>query len=351
MIKPLNSLSRFSRQTLPLSRHSIMRSFMSSSSSSIASVSNSLSDLASLASRLAKPKVIFVLGGPGAGKGTQCELLSRDFGLTHLSAGELLRAERQSGSKNGQLIESYLKEGKIVPVEISLSLLKREILSNPQCYRYLIDGFPRNFDNLHGWMQAMPSVCDVESIMFIDCPEEQLEKRILSRGLTSNRSDDNIQTVKKRFVTYHADTLSVIEHLRSTPSSTTSSYRFISIAGEGDKEQVYSSFKSTISTFLEEDLRTLHGMIGGVVMSRTAADRSVEDVLSRFGVHSDMIQREKQILANQEDSCQYPSTIVIPPSVDATLRAKQTYPLKSGGGVVEREWVLEKGGWRLVSVK
>ncbi|RYY89685.1 hypothetical protein EON63_00190, partial [archaeon] len=211
--------------------------------------------------------------GPGAGKGTQCELLSRDFGLIHLSAGELLRSERQSGSKNGQLIENYLREGKIVPVEISLSLLKREILSNAQCYRYLIDGFPRNFDNLSGWIQTMPSVCDVECIMFIDCPEEQLEARILSRGLTSNRSDDNIQTVKKRFVTYHADTLPVIQHLSHShthtasspsPSQSPSPYKFISIAGEGDKENVYASFKSTFMSFLSEDLELLHLLIGEV---------------------------------------------------------------------------------------
>jgi len=87
--------------------------------------------------------------GPGAGKGTQCEKLSQEFGISHLSAGELLRQERIKPTANGQLIDEYLREGKIVPVEISLNLLKNEIYSLAAS-RYLIDGFPRNWDNLNG---------------------------------------------------------------------------------------------------------------------------------------------------------------------------------------------------------
>lgn len=87
--------------------------------------------------------------GPGAGKGTQCEKLSKEFGISHLSAGELLRQERIKPTANGQLIDEYLREGKIVPVEISLNLLKNEIYSLAAS-RYLIDGFPRNWDNLNG---------------------------------------------------------------------------------------------------------------------------------------------------------------------------------------------------------
>ncbi|XP_015256668.1 PREDICTED: UMP-CMP kinase-like [Cyprinodon variegatus] len=73
-----------------------------------------------------KPKVIFVLGGPGAGKGTQCSKIVEAYSYTHLSAGDLLRAERgREGSEYGQLIDTYIKEGKIVPVEITISLLRK----------------------------------------------------------------------------------------------------------------------------------------------------------------------------------------------------------------------------------
>lgn len=90
-----------------------------------------------------KQKVIFVLGGPGSGKGTQCSKLSSEFGFVHLSAGELLRSERKSGSNIGQEIENYLKEGRIVPVEMSLGLIKRELESRKDGEVFLIDGFPR----------------------------------------------------------------------------------------------------------------------------------------------------------------------------------------------------------------
>ena len=72
-----------------------------------------------------KPQVIFVLGGPGAGKGTQCGLMVEKYGFVHLSAGDLLRAERDSGSKNGALIQGYISEGKIVPVRAFIHVVQR----------------------------------------------------------------------------------------------------------------------------------------------------------------------------------------------------------------------------------
>ena len=129
-----------------------------------------------------RPKIIFVLGGPGAGKGTQCAKLAAEFGIKHLSAGELLREEKLKPTENGRLIDSYLKEGKIVPVEISLNLL-RGAIEQLKWNRYLIDGFPRNWDNLQGWDRIMSDVVDVESILFIECDETELARRLISRGL------------------------------------------------------------------------------------------------------------------------------------------------------------------------
>ncbi|KAG8014011.1 UMP-CMP kinase, partial [Nibea albiflora] len=77
-------------------------------------------------SLMMKPQVVFVLGGPGAGKGTQCSKIVEGYGYTHLSAGDLLREERaREGSEFGQLIANYIKEGKIVPVEITINLLRK----------------------------------------------------------------------------------------------------------------------------------------------------------------------------------------------------------------------------------
>jgi UMP-CMP kinase len=129
--------------------------------------------------------------------------------MKHLSAGELLRKERLQPTEDGRLIDSYLKEGKIVPVEISLNLLRQEMaLLNHN--RYLIDGFPRNFDNLLGWQRMMSAVSEVEMVIYIECEEGELERRLVQRGLSSGRDDDNIFTARKRFQSFKEATLPVI---------------------------------------------------------------------------------------------------------------------------------------------
>lgn len=109
-----------------------------------------------LAKMSEKPSVIFVLGGPGAGKGTICKKVFKKYGYVHLSAGDLLREERnRSDSEYGNLIETHIKEGTIVPVKITCSLLERAMVnSDSPNKRFLIDGFPRNEDNLTGWNEV-----------------------------------------------------------------------------------------------------------------------------------------------------------------------------------------------------
>ena len=116
-----------------------------------------LKSLRALASQaMKKPEVLFILGGPGAGKGTICSKIVEKYGYVHLSAGDLLREERaRSGSQYGELIENHIKNGTIVPVKITCSLLDRAMQnSDSPNNRYLIDGFPRNQDNLQGWTEV-----------------------------------------------------------------------------------------------------------------------------------------------------------------------------------------------------
>lgn len=107
-------------------------------------------------SRIEKPEVLFVLGGPGAGKGTLCRYITEKYGYVHLSAGDLLREERSKlGSQYGELIENHIKNGSIVPVAITCSLLNRAMQTSDNPYkRFLIDGFPRNQDNVDGWNEV-----------------------------------------------------------------------------------------------------------------------------------------------------------------------------------------------------
>ncbi|KAF5829811.1 adenylate kinase-domain-containing protein [Dunaliella salina] len=158
--------------------------------------------------------IVFVLGGPGSGKGTQCEKIKERYaGVVHLSAGDLLRAERDSGSEAGEMLDSIMREGKLVPVEITIGLLKTAMEKNREGMKMvLIDGFPRALDQAARFENdvSLPS-----AVLFFDCPEEEMEKRLLKRGETSGRSDDNAEAIRKRFKTFVNESLPVKGHYES----------------------------------------------------------------------------------------------------------------------------------------
>lgn len=157
-----------------------------------------------------KVVVIFVLGGPGSGKGTQCARIVEHYGFTHLSAGDLLRAEINSGSENGTMIQNMIKEGKIVPSEVTVKLLQRAMKESGN-YKFLIDGFPRNEEN----RAAFEEVTQIapEFVLFFDCPEEEMERRLLSRN--QGRVDDNVETIRKRFKVFVESSMNVVEYYDS----------------------------------------------------------------------------------------------------------------------------------------
>lgn len=171
--------------------------------------------LLSTMANIEKPKVVFVLGGPGAGKGTQCANIVKEFGFVHLSAGDLLREERSKpGTKYGELIEEHIRNGTIVPVEITCKLLERA-MQQSNSNKFLIDGFPRNQDNLDGWNREMADKVDLLFVLFFDCSEETCVERCLKRGAAgSGRSDDNMESLKKRIQTFINDSLPIIEYYK-----------------------------------------------------------------------------------------------------------------------------------------
>ena len=184
----------------------------------------------------ATPQVVFVLGGPGSGKGTQCSLLASKFGMCHLSAGDLLRAERNNKeSKNGALISDYIFNGKIVPVEITIKLLYAAMEASGQ-RRFLIDGFPRSLNNYQGWQSVVGARASVVGCLFFDCTEEVMQARLLSRGKTSGRVDDNLEAIQKRFRTYVQETKPVLEVFKRDNKlwrvDTTQSIEDVSVAVE-----------------------------------------------------------------------------------------------------------------------
>lgn len=171
-------------------------------------------------------RTIFVLGGPGAGKGTQCaRILSHYPGagryLCHLSVGDLLRRARAEGGPDAALIERCIVAGRIVPVEVSLGLLRKAMdavceseSESESAPIFLVDGFPRNDDNLLGWDAKLGNTSHLLGSLVYECPLEELERRILDRGRTSGRSDDNKDTLRRRFHTFREDTVPLVRVLQ-----------------------------------------------------------------------------------------------------------------------------------------
>lgn len=159
------------------------------------------------------PQVVFVLGAPGSGKGTQCSMISKEYDYVHLSAGDLLREERQRpGSEYGEMIEEKIRNGEIVPVEVTCSLLHKAMQKSGK-ERFLIDGFPRNQDNMDGWERVMSDKTKLLFVLFFECSREICTERCLRRGAAgSGRSDDNVESLKKRFNTYLNDTMPIINY-------------------------------------------------------------------------------------------------------------------------------------------
>jgi len=193
-----------------------------------------------------KVTVVYILGGPGSGKGTQSTHLVQDYGFTHMSAGDLLREEQdREGSEYGQMIKDYIKNGEIVPMEVTVKLLenamsdKLEEKSSGGKGRFLIDGFPRKMD------QAVffeDSVCPSRCTLFLDCPEDVMNERLLNRGKTSGRSDDNEESIKKRFKTFVETSMPVVDYFEGQN-------KVIKVSAVGDEGQVYEGVVKGLAEF------------------------------------------------------------------------------------------------------
>ncbi|XP_014360906.1 adenylate kinase isoenzyme 1 isoform X2 [Papilio machaon] len=147
-----------------------------------------------------KTPIVWVLGGPGSGKGTQCERIIAKYGFTHLSTGDLLRAEVKSGSDRAKCLTSIMERGELVPNETVLELLREAMMARAADSKgFLIDGYPREksqgiaFEN---------TIAPVTVILYFEASCETLTKRLLGRAASSGRADDNEETIKLRLKTF-----------------------------------------------------------------------------------------------------------------------------------------------------
>jgi adenylate kinase len=160
--------------------------------------------------RSRKYLVVFVLGGPGSGKGTVCKSIERDFGYKHLSAGDLLREEIQRGGEQAESIHKATVAGAIVPAQVTINLLLNAMRASGQ-RKFLIHGFPRNQDNFNKWIEMTSETCIIEFALFLQCNEATMKERLLQRSKLSERDDDNEETIIHRFRTFYNDSMPVLD--------------------------------------------------------------------------------------------------------------------------------------------
>jgi adenylate kinase len=155
---------------------------------------------------LQNARIVFVLGGPGSGKGTQCAKIVDQYGFTHLSTGDLLRDEVASGSERGKKLNEIMQRGDLVPLDDVLGLLRDAMISKAGVSKgFLIDGYPRE---LQQGLKFEADVGPVESVISFEVADETMQERLMLR----KRADDNEVTIANRIKTFHTHTRPVIEH-------------------------------------------------------------------------------------------------------------------------------------------
>uniref|UniRef100_A0A336MQY4 CSON015555 protein n=1 Tax=Culicoides sonorensis TaxID=179676 RepID=A0A336MQY4_CULSO len=153
--------------------------------------------------------IIWVLGGPGCGKGTQCDRIIAKYGFSHFSTGDLLRAEVASGSAKGKELQEMMTKGILVPNEIVLKLLEAAMVKVSNTPGFLIDGYPR--EPAQG-PEFEKIIAPVDIILYFECSDNTLVSRIMKRAAESavKRADDNEETLKTRIATFRENTEKIL---------------------------------------------------------------------------------------------------------------------------------------------
>jgi adenylate kinase len=184
---------------------------------------------------------IILFGPPGSGKGTQSEKIVEKYGLIHLSTGNLLRQEIAEKTPLGLEAKSLMDKGQLVPDEVVVGMIDSCLEKHADAKGFLFDGFPRTVAQA----EALDKLLDlrktaITKVLALEVTEEELVKRLLKRGETSGRSDDNDESViRKRYTVYKNETEPVAEHYKQQG-------KLESIKGEGSVDDIFGAISSYI---------------------------------------------------------------------------------------------------------
>jgi len=187
-----------------------------------------------------------LFGPPGAGKGTQSEILLQRYGLIHLSTGDIFRANIKGQTELGQQAKAFMDKGELVPDSLTISMLESEVTKHPQANGFIFDGFPRTSaqaDALDTFLQSKSAA--ITCMLALEVNEEELIKRLLNRASTSGRADDADESiVRNRIAVYNRETAPVADYYRSQ-----NKYR--GVLGVGSVEEITTRLCAELDAFIE----------------------------------------------------------------------------------------------------
>ncbi|CAO2600469.1 Adenylate kinase isoenzyme 5 [Lemmus lemmus] len=188
---------------------------------------------------LRKCKIIFLMGGPGSGKGTQCEKLAEKYGFTQLSTGELLRQELASESERSRLIRDVMERGDLVPSGIILELLTEAMVASlGNTKGFLIDGYPREVKQGEEFGRR---IGEPHLVICMDCSADTMTNRLLQRSQSSQRGEDTARTIAKRLEAYHRASIPVIAYYETKT-------QLRKVNAEGTPDQVFLQLCTAIDS-------------------------------------------------------------------------------------------------------
>ncbi len=152
-------------------------------------------------------KNIIIFGAPGSGKGTQSELLMKKYGYKHISTGDVLRSEIKAGTQLGHTANEYISQGQLIPDALMIQILAATYDSLCPCEGLIFDGFPRTIPQAEALKTMLAERgTAVSAVLELDVDDDELMQRLIERGKTSGRADDNAETIAARLKVYHTQT-------------------------------------------------------------------------------------------------------------------------------------------------